>query len=300
MSDIVPVPSSTELQKAPSFFAEARRTFHAALMERVLFTDEKGIPANADSSNRASVAIAIGILQRIGTEIKGERLAGQMSGRKFEEIVANYIRATFAELAHLRPGTWTIEQITARNQAVLARFEQYGHLAALARASAKDPELRTALGNDYTIAPDIVVVRALEADANINLPKELVDEDVCRLASLREVNGGLPILHASISCKWTMRSDRAQNARSEALNLIRNRKGRLPHVVVVTGEPTPSRLSSLALGTGDVDCVYHFALPELVAAVEELQQSESADLLRIMIEGKRLKDISDLPMDLAI
>src|ERR1035438_2137764 len=73
-------------------------------------------------------------------------------------------------------------------------------------------------------------------------------------------NGGLPILHASISCKWTIRSDRVQNARSEALNLIRNRKGRLPHVVVVTGEPLPSRLSAIALGTGDIDCVYHFAL----------------------------------------
>jgi hypothetical protein len=117
---------------------------------------------------------------------------------------------------------------------------------------------------------------------------------------LRESNGGLPILHASISCKWTMRSDRAQNARSEALNLIRNRKGRLPHVVVVTGEPTPSRLSSLALGTGDVDCVYHFALPELVAAVKELDNEDSVELLKIMIEGNRLKDISDVPMDLAV
>ncbi len=37
-------------------------------------------------------------------------------------------------------------------------------------------------------------------------------------------------------------SDRAQNTRSEALNLIRNRKGRLPHIVVVTEEPSPSRL----------------------------------------------------------
>ena len=34
-----------------------------------------------------------------------------------------------------------------------------------------------------------------------------------------------------------MRSDRAQYSRTEALNLIRNRKGRLPHIVVVTGEP---------------------------------------------------------------
>lgn len=97
-----------------------------------------------------------------------------------------------------------------------------------------------------------------------------------------------------------MRSDRAQNARSEALNLIRNRKGRLPHVVVVAGEPTPSRLSSLALGTGDVDCVYHLAMTELVASVKEQDNEDSVEPLRIMIEGNRLKDISDLPMDLAV
>lgn len=47
-------------------------------------------------------------------------------------------------------------------------------------------------------------------------------------------------------------------------NLIRNRKGNLPHIVVVTGEPMPARIASLALGTGDIDCVYHFALYELV------------------------------------
>jgi hypothetical protein len=59
-------------------------------------------------------------------------------------------------------------------------------------------------------------------------------------------------------------------------------------------------LSSLALGTGDVDCVYHFALPELVAAVKEHDQDDTVELLKIMIEGNRLKDISDLPLDLAV
>ena len=121
------------------------------------------------------------------------------------------------------------------------------------------------------------------------------------MASLRAANGGLlPLLHASISCKWTIRSDRVQNARSEALNLIRNRKGRLPHVMVVTGEPLPSRLSAIALGTGDIDCVYHFALPELVASVEELGYGDTLETLKIMIQGKRMKDIFDLPLDLAV
>ena len=97
-----------------------------------------------------------------------------------------------------------------------------------------------------------------------------------------------------------MRSDRAQNSRTEALGLIRNRKGNLPHIVVVTGEPLPSRIASLALGTGDIDCVYHFALYELVRAVEQTGAEDSIEMLKMLIEGNRLKDISDLPIDLAV
>ena len=128
----------------------------------------------------------------------------------------------------------------------------------------------------------------------------LVDETVAKHASLRAAANREPLLHASISCKWTIRSDRSQNARSEALNLIRNRKGRTPHVVVVTAEPLPSRIASIALGTGDIDCVYHFALPELQKAVQDLNLDDSADTLNILVSGKRLRDISDLPLDLAV
>ena len=86
-------------------------------------------------------------------------------------------------------------------------------------------------------------------------------------------------------------------------NLIRNRKGHLPHIIVVTGEPLPSRLASLALGTGDLDCVYHFALYELIDAVKEYSQNGREDILETLenlVEGNRLKDISDLPLDLSV
>ncbi len=282
------------------FLTEARRSFHAALLESVLRTDKSGNPSNADSHNGTSVAIAQGILARLGVEAKGARLAGQMSGNQFEAIVCRFVNETFPHLSHLRPGQWSIQQITSRDRTAIARFEQYSHLEALEKAARKDPELAAVLGNDYTITPDVVVIRGLESDESINAQEVMVDADVSRLASLRATNGGQPILHASISCKWTIRSDRVQNARSEALNLIRNRKGRLPHVVVVTGEPLPSRLSAIALGTGDIDCVYHFALPELQGAVDELGHGDAKESLNIMISGKRLKDISDLPLDLAI
>ncbi|MGI2026680.1 NgoMIV family type II restriction endonuclease [Endozoicomonas acroporae] len=131
----------------------------------------------------------------------------------------------------------------------------------------------------------------------------IVGDDSCHQAMLRASNHKSDIahiLHASLSCKFTMRSDRSQNTRTEALNLIRARKGRSPHIVSLTSEPTASRIASLALGTGDLDCVYHFALYELREALVELDADDALDLLDSMVDGKRLKDISDLPLDLAV
>ena len=49
-----------------------------------------------------------------------------------------------------------------------------------------------------------------------------------------------------------------------------------------------------------MDCVYHFALPELLEAVEECGSDDGKEMMAIMVEGKRLRDISDLPLDLAV
>ena len=46
--------------------------------------------------------------------------------------------------------------------------------------------------------------------------------------------------------------------------------------------------------------MYHFALYELQATVEALGMNDAADMLAVMVDGKRLKDISDLPLDLAV
>ncbi|CAB5279047.1 Type-2 restriction enzyme NgoMIV [Burkholderia multivorans] len=283
-----------------SHFGEARKAFHTALLESTLTINSAGVVSNADSSNTTSKKIAKGIAELLKAETIGERIAGQTSGDQFEGICADFVRNTFLKLGHLRPGTWDVHQVSGRNRLEIAKYEQYAHLVALDRAAKNDAELAAALGSDYTITPDIVVERGTVDDDVINEPGLLVDDNVTTYASLRKKNGGLSLLHASISCKWTIRSDRAQNARSEALNLVRNRKGRLPHVVVVTAEPTPSRLASIALGTGDIDCVYHFALYELQATVKALQMSDAEDLLAVMVDGKRLKDISDLPLDLAV
>ena len=68
----------------------------------------------------------------------------------------------------------------------------------------------------------------------------------------------------------------------------------------MTAEPMPNRLASLALGTGDIDCVYHFALYELMHAVKEVGSEDAVETLETLVQGKRLKDISDLPLDLSV
>lgn len=282
---------------AATFFAEARRSFHAALLREVLRSDDKGVPTNADKDNRNSIAVARSIIASLGTETVGARLAGQMAGRQFEIICKAYLETVFSRLRHLRPGSFDVQQGKGRT---ITQFAQYGHLAALDKAAQTNPELAAALGSDYLIKPDLVIVRHPLSDDVINTHELLVGDDVAHHTSLRWRNSARPILHASISCKWTLRSDRAQNARSEGLNFVRNRKGRLPHIVVVTGEPLPSRIASIALGTGEIDCVYHFALPELQTAVQVLSDIKASSLLNTMISGERLRDIADLPLDLVI
>lgn len=278
------------------FLNEARRAFHAALLKSVLWSSDKNIPSIADSSSKTSIIIARNLLDRLGSSSVNSRLSGQMAGSKFEIIVGEYLEETLPRFQSLRPGTYTFTKGSTR--LAIADSDQYQHLSSLAEAITKDADLAVAIGMDYLIKPDVMVLRQPETDEVINANNSLVNAEFGRLSSIRATNNSLPILHASVSCKWTLRSDRAQNARSEALNLIRNRKGRLPHIAVVTGEPTPSRIASLALGTGDIDCVYHIALPELRAAIADTGYEDSLELLDIMIEGRRLRDIADLPLDL--
>lgn len=283
-----------------ALIVQERKRYHESLLrEGVLTIDKNGVPSNADKSSKLSINIALGIANRLMAEVH-DKSVGQTSGAKFEQLNMEFLTNTFPKLQNLRPGVWHITKLGNRNSMKTSSFAQYEHLDYLNRLTAYDRKLAASMGNDYMVAPDVVVYRETVSDEEINNAQVFVDDTVCTMADLRKKNGGLPILHASVSAKWTMRSDRAQNSRTEALNLIRNRKGNLPHIVVVTGEPMPARIASLALGTGDIDCVYHFALYELVEAVKEIGAEDALEMLNVLIEGKRLKDISDLPMDLAI
>jgi hypothetical protein len=109
-----------------------------------------------------------------------------------------------------------------------------------------------------------------------------------------------------------LRSDRAQNIRTEALTLMRHRKGPMPHMVVVTAEVFPTRLQSVALGTGEIDCVYHLHRDALEGALDRARKAsgtsahrraaldEQVKVFELLCHGDRLRDLTDLPLDLAL
>jgi hypothetical protein len=199
-----------------------------------LFGWNKGVPNFADASSTSSKAIAGGILEQLQVTQPVEHV-GQTAGILLEQAVESILAASL-------PTAMGLRRIRVERLRPITEFRQYSHLTQLDAVlkNHPDPLVRVTLGGDYLIVPDVVV--------------ELFDETA--------VEPGF--LHAAVPCKWTLRSDRAQNVRHEAVTMIRNRRGRVPHIVPVTAEPMPTRLASLARGTGEVDVLYHVALDELL------------------------------------
>lgn len=283
---------------------ELRRVYHKKINSEIVRISRKGrqtYPNFADGSSQSSVLIANGIATALGfSNRKFPVITGQTAGTLFEKITCEFIENAFTAISHLRPGQW--QYLTAQTQ--ISNFVQYQHLETLDSLVNDNQTLSSALGHGYIVTPDIIMARRPATQDEINESQTFLDgSGVASLTPFLDGNQllSLPFLHASISCKWTIRSDRSQNTRTEALNLIRNRKGHLPHVVAVTAEPLPMRIASLALGTGDLDCVYHFALDELRKVCETLPMVEDQlEMLETMVHGNRLRDVSDLPFDLAV
>lgn len=167
-------------------------------------------------------------------------------------------------------------------------YFQYRHLEAMQNAMLEAPELRIYAPGDYAVKSDVMV--GVENPAR---------------------PGGDLLLHAAVSSKLTLRSDRAQNVRTEFNVLVRNRRGRLPHLVVVTAEPLPSRLISLARGTGEIDANYHLLFDAIGQALEELLNEpghhwatersldKQKKLWDEMVDGGRMQPYGDLAQVLA-
>jgi hypothetical protein len=227
------------------------------------------VPGTADVASPTSVAIAAQVLDVLGVA-RGLELSGTgATGRGLELAIARDLStALMADF----PGRGLIVHPEPR---VVTEFSQYAHLRRVEELAATSADLRTTLGADYIIKPDVVV----------SLPGR--DE------------GDLRLLHAVISCKWTIRSDRVQNIRHEYNQLIRHRRERLPHLVTVTAEPLPTRIAAITRGTGEVDATYHVAFHALEASLRELRllgriSAEQLDAWDEAVSQGRLRPYSQL------
>ncbi len=183
----------------------------------------------------------------------GESRNPQTKGAVFEACVRSWIEQSTCLPDRIR---------VHHEQKSIQDFTQYSHLASVEKSTRNHPLLQATMSGDYRIRPDIAI------------------------------SSGERLL-ASVSCKITLRSDRAQNARSEALNLLRLRNGPAPRICLVTCEPLPKRLESVARGTGDLDAVFHVALPALLDA-RHLMDAKQKHILDFLVNAGRLLPLNDL------
>ena len=227
-------------------------------------------------------------------------------------------RAVFANLREVvdsgRP------EVTIASDCTIAEFNQFRHVGVvqeLAKLPIHDYE-RAWSALKETIERDSVKERAASRRKKVSKVEELADQigaqiqQVVRAAGTEPVLGldiglaeavsnSLPFLDIALSLKWTLRTDRAQDCRSQGQKLSALRRGETPHFAVVTMEPRPYMLNLLGGGSGDIDCVYHLALPELIATVEDYDSARgdkrwrgSRDTFRRLVDQGRVRDYSDL------
>ncbi|MBN1975837.1 MAG: hypothetical protein JW918_00420 [Anaerolineae bacterium] len=171
--------------------AKLRREYQKRICREIvrISGDSAEYPNFADKVNKASKAIAWGIVNRLDCPAKRETISPQTVGRLFEEITKDFLEKAFQRLHHLRPGDWTYS-----TRLPISSFEQYEHLAHLEKMVKESSELASALGTDYVIKPDIVIGRQPVSEKEVNRQEPLVDltQPIAMLTPLRSANSENP------------------------------------------------------------------------------------------------------------
>jgi hypothetical protein len=270
-----------------------------------------GKPNTSDASQAMSVELGQLMFDRMGIDrhkVADAHVDGLMTSLMIDDL-RNATRAA-------RQGT----SVDANGR--LSGFEQFAHLAVLPELSkgvSKDVQTASRALNRYIrgkitrpadvqrlelLIEKLSVAMAEEESTRRRLLERLGDESLLKLdiAMSRHVGDDpdiLPHLLAGLSLKWSLRTDRAQDCRSQGAKMSALRRGRMPHFAAVTMEPRPQMLVLLGRGSGDVDCVYHLALPALIDAVDEAGTGSNArrkmrDTLRQLVEQRRVRDYDEL------
>ena len=258
-------------------------------------------PGMADTANSLSLFASFYFLEELLTQAPDCTLKLIGSGQGLGSSLENGIASGLAELVKRHDLPFEVLSRGSGSPRGKAAFQLTSYWPYSAPPALEEaPDVENAfkrLGRGHLIEPDVLIWR----DRSKSFGRVEGGEVVLSGSKIKE-------LFACISGKATIRSDRSQSARYEGSTVSRWRRGRPPHVAVVTLEPAPSRLGSLAWGLGDLDCVYHAALPALYKAVVKAESAIGARVsrqagtpseeLKELIDNARLRDLSQLFDDL--
>lgn len=276
-----------------------------------MYRGKNGKPNTSDAHDNASVALGEALFQVLGVPrtSKGDEPTGTPFAKRVAEHLAVQVAAT--------PTPVTVEP-----EKHLNTFQQYRHVGALADIEIEPSKayatawrrLKTEVGKRVTGPPAAVrrietMIAAVEESVAAEVEKrrkalyEVGSESLLRLdvTASEPQPGRLPELVIGLSLKWSLRTDRAQDCRSQGAKLSALRRGRMPHFAAVTMEPRPYMLNLLGGGSGDVDCVYHLDLPALTQAIDTVYggrtdkaSRKTVDTFTRLVEQRRLRDYDEL------
>src|SRR5690348_15101442 len=228
-TDCAALPQGAAMNDMLPKLAEARVKFLARIKSEILWVKPQdnlkesirrnlpsaieGAVSVADVDNASSIRIAWEWASRLPGPFAGSQ-PPQDSGKLFQFAVRDFLQAGFQFGADLRPGEWQW-----KTEYPASHFDQYAHLNDIRSALELNKELRTIFSEQYLVVPDIVVCRAPVPAETVGRNPGVQVANLSPLLDDAQLTKSHPLLHASVSCKITLRSDRAQNTRTEALNL---------------------------------------------------------------------------------
>lgn len=270
-----------------------------------------GKPNTSDKTKPDSVALGVAMFDALGVarETPGEdetglpfaqRVAADLAARvsaarRGLEVAPEGAVNTFQQYRHVG----AFSDITAEPS--LAFTKAWKRFAAEARKRIVTPQ--SAVARLQRLIEDVESATAADVQLRQKVLDEIGAESLLKLdvVEARTQPAHLPELEIGLSLKWSLRTDRAQDRRSQGAKLSALRRGRMPHFAAVTMEPRPYMLYLLGGGSGDVDCVYHLHLRALKAAIDEVYGSrtdKTSQRIRArfqrLIEQRRVRDYDEL------
>ena len=147
-----------------SILSGLRRRYHEKLCNKILGCREGSkVFSVADSSSKTSVDLARRMTLRMGKKFCDKPPSTESSGTLFGKYTAEFLESSFELVRHLRPGEWIFTAGTFS----ISKDDQYSHLARLQEILEEHKDLKTALGADYLITPDILVARSPVKDSEV-------------------------------------------------------------------------------------------------------------------------------------